>query len=109
MRSVLNLCGAHKLLVLRRELVVHGVARHKSGGTKWHSHLLIRAVVIDEGLLTTAGNTNCEECSDNRGSKTVQSSVDVPSVEPGEIKVLLIRNGSGVECAMMRMSELDVL
>lgn len=32
----------------------------------------------------------------------------MPSVEPGEVQILLIRDSGGVECAMMRMSELNV-
>jgi hypothetical protein len=33
----------------------------------------------------------------------------VPSVEPGEVQILLIRDSGGMERAMVRMSELDVL
>lgn len=33
----------------------------------------------------------------------------MPSVEPGEVQILLIRDSGGVECAMVRMSELNVL
>lgn len=33
----------------------------------------------------------------------------MPSVEPGEVQILLIRDSGGVECAMVRMAELNVL
>jgi hypothetical protein len=33
----------------------------------------------------------------------------MPSVEPGEIKVFFIRNCGSVECAMMRVLELNTL
>ena len=33
----------------------------------------------------------------------------MPPVVAGEVQVVLVRNGGGVECAVVRMSELDVL
>lgn len=109
MRGIFDSRGAHELLVFGRKLVVHGVARHKGCCAKRHRHLFIRAVVVDECLFATPWNTNGEKRRDDGRSQPIQSGVDVPSVEPSEIQVLLGRDGGSVERSVMRMSQLEIL
>lgn len=108
MRCVLDLGGADKLLIFGRESVVHGVARHKGSGAEGDSQLVIGAVVVQQRLLTSPGDTDCEQRRHHGRGESVQSGVNVPPVEAGKVKVLLGGDDGGVKGLVVGMPQLDV-
>lgn len=109
MWCVLDLGGARKLLVFGRKGVKHFVAAHERRGAEGNLELVTGAVVVTANLLPATGDLDGEECGYDRRGKTVQSGINVPSVEAGEVEILLWRDGSGVEGLVVRVAELYVL
>lgn len=109
MRSILDFAGANKLLVFRREPVVHGITRDEGRSAKGNSHLLARVVIVNEGLLATARDLDCKQRGHNWWGEAVKGRVDVPSVEAGVVEVLLIGDRGRMESAVVRVAKLDVL
>jgi hypothetical protein len=108
MRCVFDLCAEDELFITGGEEVVHCVARHERRRAQRHRHLLAR-VLISNRLRAAARNPGREERRGHRRSQSVQRRVNVPSIESGEVQIVLFRNYCCVEGPVVWVSQLDVL
>lgn len=108
MRRVFDLCVEDELLIVGGEEVVHCVARHERRRAQRHRHLFAR-VLVSNRLRAAARNLGREERRGHRRSQPVQRRVNVPSVKPGEVQIVLFRYSRGVEGFVVWVSQLDIL
>lgn len=108
MRCILDFCVEDELLVVGGEEVVHCVARHKCRRAQRHRHLLAR-VFVSDCLRAAARDPVREERRGHRRSQPVQRRVNMPSVETGEVQIVLFRYNCGVERLVVWVSQLDIL
>lgn len=109
MRSILDLGGASKLLVLGRQRVEHGVAGNERGRAQGNGQLFAGTVIVADDLCATRRNSDGKQRGRDGRGKTVQSGIDVPPIEASEIQIVFRWDGGGVEGFVMGMAELDVL
>jgi hypothetical protein len=70
--------------------------------------LVASAVVVPTDLATACWDFDSEKGSNDRWREAVQSSVDVPAVEASVSQIIFGGNDGVVECAMVRMLQLNV-
>jgi hypothetical protein len=109
MRRIFDLRRARKLLLLLRKDVVHGVAGDESRRAERNVEFVARAVIVAADLAAAGGDLDCEEGGDDRWVEAVQRCVDVPSIEAGEVQIILLGDDALVEGLVVRVLELDVL
>ena len=107
--SVLDTGSARKLLVSGAQNLKHGLARGESSGAQGNIEHIASAVVVAARLAATAGNLDSQQRRGNRGGQAVQGCVNVPAVEAGVVKILLVGDDRGVESTVVGVAKLDVL
>lgn len=108
MRRVLNAAGADELPILRRETVIHLVARNEGCGAQWHLEFVAGAVIVADDLAASLGHGDSQQGRNTRWVQIVQGCIDVPAVEAGVLAVVLLGDAVPVEGLVVRVAELEV-
>ena len=105
MRCVFDFRSTDKLLVLLAKNVVHVLTRDESSGAKGNIHLFSRSIIISEGLTSSSRDLDCHKGGNLWWVESIQSGVNVPSVESREVQVILLWDDRLVEDTVVRMLE----